>query len=132
MMWGVPSYSAQDRAALLQNVPSPGAKEDGSDVLEEWRRLLERRGPGTPVSALTDELGDRLRAGASGVKLLRADSGFWNVKVFQRLEESQVVDEIVEAGFPEEAEKQATVLLTLNPNEPSRTVFDWLLYDLMS
>lgn len=26
------------------------------------------------------------RAGASGVKLLRADSGFWNTKVFERLE----------------------------------------------
>jgi Transposase DDE domain group 1 len=28
------------------------------------------------------------RAGASGVKLLRADSGFWNVKVFDRLEQA--------------------------------------------
>src|SRR4051794_39127552 len=26
------------------------------------------------------------RAGATGVKLLRADSGFWNTKVFERLE----------------------------------------------
>ena len=35
----------------------------------------------------TDELIARVtRAGASGVKLLRADSGFWNNKVFQRLE----------------------------------------------
>jgi hypothetical protein len=34
-----------------------------------------------------DELIARVdRAGASGVKLLRADSGFWNTKVFQRLE----------------------------------------------
>ena len=28
------------------------------------------------------------RAGASGVKLLRADSGFWNMKVFKRLEQA--------------------------------------------
>jgi hypothetical protein len=28
------------------------------------------------------------RAGATGVKLLRADSGFWNVKVFKRLEQA--------------------------------------------
>src|SRR3954454_12082956 len=28
------------------------------------------------------------RAGASGVKLLRADSGFWNTKVFERLEKA--------------------------------------------
>ncbi len=35
----------------------------------------------------TEELIARVaRAGASGVKLLRADSGFWNVKVFLRLE----------------------------------------------
>jgi hypothetical protein len=36
-----------------------------------------------------DELIARVdRAGASGVKLLRADSGFWNTKVFQRLEKA--------------------------------------------
>ncbi len=35
----------------------------------------------------TDELIARMtRAGAGGVKLLRADSGFWNTKVFERLE----------------------------------------------
>lgn len=34
-----------------------------------------------------DELIARVaRAGADGVKLLRADSGFWNIKVFERLE----------------------------------------------
>ena len=37
----------------------------------------------------TDELIARVnRAGASGVKLLRADSGFWNVKVFCRLQDA--------------------------------------------
>jgi Transposase DDE domain group 1 len=37
----------------------------------------------------TDELIARVtRAGATGVKLLRADSGFWNVKVFERLEKA--------------------------------------------
>ena len=35
----------------------------------------------------TDELIARVdRAGATGVKLMRADSGFWNTKVFARLE----------------------------------------------
>ncbi len=68
LMWGVPSYSAQDRAALLQNVPSPGTRDDGSDVLEEWRHMLERRGPGAPIGAMAEELGDRLRAANSGVK----------------------------------------------------------------
>ena len=39
------------------------------------------------ILRFTDELIARVnRAGASGVKLLRADSGFWNVKVFARLE----------------------------------------------
>lgn len=68
LLWGVPSYSAQDRAALLQTVPSPGAREDGSDVSDDWRRMLERRGPGAPISALADEFGDRLRAGTSGAR----------------------------------------------------------------
>ena len=37
----------------------------------------------------TDELIARVtRAGATGVKLLRADSGFWNIKVFKRLEQA--------------------------------------------
>jgi hypothetical protein len=36
-----------------------------------------------------DELIARVnRAGATGVKLLRADSGFWNAKVFERLEKA--------------------------------------------
>ena len=35
----------------------------------------------------TDELIARVdRAGATGIKLLRADNGFWNLKVFKRLE----------------------------------------------
>jgi hypothetical protein len=39
------------------------------------------------IVRFTDELIARVtRAGASGVKLLRADSGFWNTKVFERLE----------------------------------------------
>jgi hypothetical protein len=37
----------------------------------------------------TDELIARVaRAGATGVKLLRADSGFWSTKVFERLEKA--------------------------------------------
>jgi Transposase DDE domain group 1 len=37
----------------------------------------------------TEELIARVaRAGAGGVKLLRADSGFWNIKVFKRLEQA--------------------------------------------
>ena len=39
------------------------------------------------ILRFTDELIARVaRAGATGIKLLRADSGFWNTKVFERLE----------------------------------------------
>jgi hypothetical protein len=39
------------------------------------------------IERFTDELIARVtRAGATGVKLFRADSGFWNTKVFARLE----------------------------------------------
>jgi hypothetical protein len=39
------------------------------------------------IKRFTDELIARVdRAGATGTKLLRADSGFWNTKVFERLE----------------------------------------------
>jgi hypothetical protein len=41
------------------------------------------------IKRFTDELIARVdRAGATGVKLLRADSGFWNTKVFERLEKA--------------------------------------------
>jgi hypothetical protein len=39
------------------------------------------------IRRFTDELIARVdRAGATGTKLLRADSGFWNTKIFERLE----------------------------------------------
>jgi hypothetical protein len=41
------------------------------------------------IERFTDELIARVtRAGATGVKLFRADSGFWNSKVFKRLEQA--------------------------------------------
>jgi hypothetical protein len=41
------------------------------------------------IERFTEELIARIaRAGATGVKLLRADSGFWNTKVFARLEKA--------------------------------------------
>ena len=72
MLWGAPCYSPQERAALLQNVTTPGTRDDGSDVTEEWRRLIERRGANVPPAALADELGDRLRAGANGTRAFSA------------------------------------------------------------
>ena len=41
------------------------------------------------ILRFTEELIARVaRAGATGIKLLRADSGFWNTKVFERLEKA--------------------------------------------
>jgi pimeloyl-ACP methyl ester carboxylesterase len=72
MLWGAPCYSPQERASLLQSASTPGTRDDGSDVAEEWRRMLERRGANVPPAALAEELGDRLRAGANGTRALAA------------------------------------------------------------
>lgn len=72
MLWGVPAFAAQERAALLQNAATPGTRDDGSDVIDEWQKTLQRRGPGVSPAALAEDFGDRLRAGASGTKALNA------------------------------------------------------------
>jgi pimeloyl-ACP methyl ester carboxylesterase len=69
MLWGMPGYAAQDRVAVLA---SAMGREDGSDVADEWKRVLEHRGPGVPMSALTDDFSDRLRAGVHGPRALAA------------------------------------------------------------
>lgn len=72
MLWAPTCHSPQERAALLQNVTTPGNRDDGSDVAEEWARMLERRGANVPPAALAEELGDRLRAGATGTRAMAA------------------------------------------------------------
>ena len=72
MLWGVPAYSSQDRVTMLQQPAALGSREDGSDISEEWQRVLARRGPGVPGSALAEEFADRLRAGVQGMKALAA------------------------------------------------------------
>jgi pimeloyl-ACP methyl ester carboxylesterase len=72
MMWGVAAYSAQERSALAQAATTLGSKDDGSDIADEWRQTLERRGPGTPVTALAEDFSDRLRAGVQGSRALAA------------------------------------------------------------
>jgi pimeloyl-ACP methyl ester carboxylesterase len=72
MLWGVPAYSSQDKVSLLQLPSAPAVREDGSDVIEEWQHMLERRGPGVPPAALAEEFADRLRSGNQGVKALAA------------------------------------------------------------
>jgi pimeloyl-ACP methyl ester carboxylesterase len=72
MLWGAPSYSPQERAGLLQSATTPGTREDGSDVAEEWQRVLQRRGANVPPTALAEDFGDRLRAGSSGTRAFAA------------------------------------------------------------
>jgi len=72
MLWGIAPYSQQERAAMLAQASTLGSREDGSDVAEEWRQTLERRGPGVPIAALIDSFSDRLRSGSQGVKALAA------------------------------------------------------------
>lgn len=72
MLWGAPCYSPQERVGLLQSATTPGTREDGSDVVEEWQRMLQRRGSNAPPAALAEELADRLRAGTSGTRALTA------------------------------------------------------------
>jgi pyruvate dehydrogenase E2 component (dihydrolipoamide acetyltransferase) len=72
MLWGVPAYSSQDRVTMLQQPAALGSREDGSDIAEEWQRVLARRGPGVPSGALAEEFADRLRAGVHGMKGLAA------------------------------------------------------------
>jgi Transposase DDE domain group 1 len=60
-----------------------------ADTREALHIRLRRGSANTQKGILrfTDELIARVnRAGATGVKLLRADAGFWNTKVFERLE----------------------------------------------
>jgi hypothetical protein len=62
-----------------------------ADTREALHIRLRRGSANTQKGMLrfTEELIARVnRAGATGVKLLRADSGFWNTKVFERLEQA--------------------------------------------
>ena len=72
MLWGAPMHAAQERVALLQHAAAPGSRDDGSDVVDEWQKTLERRGPSAPLSASVEEFADRLRAGTQGVRALSA------------------------------------------------------------
>src|SRR5438046_7723230 len=62
-----------------------------ADTREALHIRLRRGSANTQKGMLrfTDELIARVaRADATGVKLLRADSGFWNTKIFERLEKA--------------------------------------------
>jgi Transposase DDE domain group 1 len=71
---------------LLGYHPILATRADTREILH----IRLRRGSANTqkgIERFCDELIARVqRAGASGIKLLRADSGFWNTKVFERLE----------------------------------------------
>jgi hypothetical protein len=71
---------------LLGYHPLLATRADTREVLH----IRLRKGSANTLKGIvrfTDELIARVeRAGASGVKLFRADSGFWSTKVFERLE----------------------------------------------
>jgi hypothetical protein len=71
---------------LLGYHPLLATRADTREVLH----IRLRKGSANTLKGIvrfTDELIARVgRAGASGVKLLRADAGFWSTKVFERLE----------------------------------------------
>jgi len=78
--------AAYGYTSLLGYHPILATRADTREVLH----IRLRKGSANTQKGMlrfTDELIARVaRAGASGVKLLRADSGFWNTKVFGRLE----------------------------------------------
>lgn len=76
IFWGVPHPIPRTIA------PALGGREDGSDVVEEWRNMLLERGPGVATAALADDLADRLRAGPNGA---RAQAAMSEYSVSERL-----------------------------------------------
>jgi hypothetical protein len=78
--------AAYGYAKVLGYHPILATRADTREVLH----IRLRKGSANTSKGMlrfTDELIARVsRAGADGVKLLRADSGFWNKKVFKRLE----------------------------------------------
>lgn len=72
MMWGVPAYSAQERAAVMSRPAASSLRDDGSEVVDEWQRMLDKRGSDVSVATLLDEFSDKLRAGTSAQKSLAA------------------------------------------------------------
>jgi pimeloyl-ACP methyl ester carboxylesterase len=66
LMWGLPAQSPQDRGALAQGAIS-FVREDGSDVVDAWRRAVDSLVEPISMQALADEFADRLRAGPHGV-----------------------------------------------------------------
>ncbi len=91
LLWGVAAHAPQERATLLAQAGTLGNADDGSDVAEEWRRTLERRGPSAPMSALVDGFSDRLRANSQGVKALAAALEYPVAERFPLLKQPSVV-----------------------------------------
>jgi pimeloyl-ACP methyl ester carboxylesterase len=71
ILWGVPNYSPQERAAAASKF-AIGLREDGSDVTTEWQRALTARDPSTTATALMGDFAERLRSGLHAIKAWNA------------------------------------------------------------
>jgi pimeloyl-ACP methyl ester carboxylesterase len=76
MLWGVPTHSGQDRVSSLQSPAPLGSREDGSDVSDEWRRMIERKAPNASTASLAEELSDRLRSAQAASKAHTASAEY--------------------------------------------------------
>jgi len=71
ILWGAAVYSVQERNTLTAQ-SRMGWREDGSDVVEQWRHEMEQRAAEVPIAALIDVWSDRLLAGAAAAKAYAA------------------------------------------------------------
>jgi len=76
MLWGVPTHSGQERVSSLQSPAPLGSREDGSDVADEWRRMIERKAPNASTTSLAEELSDRLRSAQTASKAHTASAEY--------------------------------------------------------
>jgi pimeloyl-ACP methyl ester carboxylesterase len=60
---GTPLFTPAEREAFLARPWPLPPRDDGSHVVEEWRRTLERRGPGVSIVELTASFAEKLRNG---------------------------------------------------------------------
>ncbi|HSN72692.1 MAG TPA: alpha/beta fold hydrolase [Steroidobacteraceae bacterium] len=59
----LPLFAAAEREAFNARPWPVPAREDGSHVLDEWRRTLEWRGPGVSIADVTASFAEKLRNG---------------------------------------------------------------------
>jgi pimeloyl-ACP methyl ester carboxylesterase len=72
VLLGVPCLSAEERGARATAMTWPAAREDGSHLVEAWRRLRSSLGPTVALEELGGIFADRLRNAAGSAVLTGA------------------------------------------------------------